>query len=268
MCYDIHASLKAQLNRAKQNNDAASIKEIEEKLVPLTDLPLYHVSGFDHPQLFIYTNESPYTPSLSTWGLIPSWVKNMEEAKLWWNKSLNARGETIFEKASFKDSAKNKRCLIYIDGFYEYHHHQGETYPYYIYHQDKKPLALAGLWNEFFDSNTGKTLNTFSIVTTKANKLMQEIHNNPKLKEARMPLVLAEELENEWLKDIEDELDEKKLKELIQELPEDVLKSHTVNNLKGKKAVGNTKKAIKKVQYKALNSHTDRYGNYTIPFEF
>ncbi len=263
MCYDIHASLKSQLSRAKQNNDADTIKEIEEKLAPMTDLPLYHVSGFDHPQLLIYTNKSPNYPTVSTWGLIPSWIQDENQAKKHWNKTLNARSESIFETASFKDSAKNKRCIIYIDGFFEHYHYQKNTYPYYIYRKDKKAMALAGLWNEFLDESNGEIIHSFSIVTTKANDLMKKIHNNPKLSEARMPLILPQEFENKWLKMVDNELDVIQLIELISKHPNNELKAHTVNNLKGNKSYGNTEKVIEKVQYEALINK-----NYTLPLEF
>ena len=60
MCYDIKASLEAQLNRARRSGDLQAMEEIRERLVPLTDLPLYHSSGFNHPELLtkllIYTD--------------------------------------------------------------------------------------------------------------------------------------------------------------------------------------------------------------------
>ena len=72
-----------------------------EKLTPLTDLPLYHASGFSHPELLIYTNESPEFSMVATWGLVSHWVRDEEQLKKTWNNMLNARGETIFEKPSF-----------------------------------------------------------------------------------------------------------------------------------------------------------------------
>lgn len=116
-----------------------------------------------------------------------------------WNNTLNARGETIFEKPSFRTSAKNHRCIIYVAGFYEHHHYNNKTYPFFIYRKDAQPMALAGLWSEWKNPDTGGRLNTFSIVTTKGNKMMARIHNNPKLKEPRMPVILPSELEDEWL---------------------------------------------------------------------
>ena len=107
MCYDIKASLEAQLNRARRKGDVQAQQEIIEKLVPLTDLPLHHVSGFSHPSVLIYTNRSPDFPEVATWGLVPHWVKDDAQLKKLWNNTLNARGETIFEKPSLRNLLLN-----------------------------------------------------------------------------------------------------------------------------------------------------------------
>ena len=155
MCYDIKASLEAQLKRAERRGDAEAADQILEQLLPFTDLPLYHASGFSHPKLLIYTDESPEYPIVATWGLVPHWVRDREQGHKLWNKTLNARGETIFEKPSFRKAARDNRCLIYVDGFYEHHHHRGKTYPYYIHRKDGKPMVFAGLYNDWVDPETG-----------------------------------------------------------------------------------------------------------------
>ncbi len=181
MCYDIKASLEAQLSRARRRNDQQAVEEIIEKLVPLTDLPIYHSSGFSHPEILIYTDRSPIFPEVATWGLVPHWVKSEADLKKQWNNTLNARGETIFEKSAFRTSAKNNRCIIYVDGFYEHHHYKGKTYPFYIYRKDKEPMALAGLWSEWKNPDSGGILNTFSIVTTNGNSFVGENTQQPKV---------------------------------------------------------------------------------------
>lgn len=128
MRYDANAQLETQLKPAKQDTDEYAFREIREKMAP-RDLPPFHVTGFQHPKMIIYTQENPNTPVVSQWGLVPFWAKDKTDI---WNKTLNARGETIFKKNSFRSSAKDKRCLICIDGFYEHHHHGKETVPYYI----------------------------------------------------------------------------------------------------------------------------------------
>lgn len=252
MCYDIKASYEAQLKRARRKGDLAAVSEILEKLIPLTDLPIHHASGFSHPELLIYTDASPEFPTVATWGLVPHWVKDVDHMKKLWNNTLNARGETIFEKPSFKQSAKHNRCIVYIDGFYEHHHFNKNTYPFFIQHKNQKPLALAGLWSEWINPETGGRYNTFTIVTTKGNALMTKIHNNPKIKGPRMPLILPEELEEEWLLPIDDELDEQKIKTLIQTYPEHELKAHTVYKLRGKAYIGNVESVSEEFIYEDL----------------
>ena len=252
MCYDIKASLEAQLNRAKRSGDKKAMEEILEDLVPLTDLPIHHASGFSHPKLLIYTDRSPDFPEVSSWGLVPHWVKDRIQLNKLWNNTLNARGETIFEKPSFREAAKNSRCIIYVDGFYEHHHYNGKTYPFFIQLKNQIPMALAGLWSEWYDGETKTMLNSFSIVTTTGNSLLAKIHNNPKLKGPRMPVILPSKLEEQWLNPIRDELDQKQLETLITAFPEDELKTYTVGRLRGKEYRGNIPEISNEVVYEEL----------------
>ncbi len=252
MCYDIKATPTAQFQRARRQMEAAIFEEMRQNRLPQTHLPLHHATGFSHPKLLIYTNQSPDMPSVSTWGLIPHWVKDKTQSRKIWNSTLNARSETIFEKPSFRDSAQNKRCIIQVDGFYEHHHFNGKTYPFFIHHHQHQPLSLAGLWSEWVDRQTGEILNTFAIVTTKANPLMAKIHNNPKLPEPRMPLILPQEWEDKWLQSIGDELDKKAIQELMVSFPESELEAHTVNKLRGKNYLGNIPSVSDRVEYEEL----------------
>ncbi|NER10761.1 Putative SOS response-associated peptidase YedK [Muriicola jejuensis] len=252
MCYDIKASLEAQLKRARQYGDEIAIREIEEKLAPLTDLPIYHASGFQHPRLLIYTEDDPVMPRVATWGLVPHWVRDHAQQKKIWNNTLNARGETIFEKPAFRTAARYHRCLIFVDGFYEHHHFRGKTYPYFISMKDGRPLIFAGLWNPWLDPETGDYVNTFSIVTTEGNSMMARIHNNPKLEGPRMPLILDEEWAQKWLAEIEEELDVKAIQELIHPYPEEALQARTVHKIRGKEYPGNVPEISEEVVYPEL----------------
>lgn len=252
MCYDIKASYEAQLKRARRKGDLKAVEEILERLIPLTDLPIYHASGFTHPELLIYTDRSPDFPEVATWGLVPHWVKDEAQQKKSWNNTLNARGETIFEKSSFRESAKHHRCLLYVDGFYEHHHFENTVYPFFISKKDNSPMALACLYSEWTNPNGQGTLNTFSIVTTEGNTLLAKIHNNPKLKGPRMPLILPEELEDAWLKVLNDDLDQQMIQDLIISYPENELKAHTVAKLRGKEYFGNVEGISGEVVYQEL----------------
>ena len=117
------------------------------------------------------------------WGLVPSWAKDEKM------KFINARSETVHEKPSFKNSLRNKRCLIPADGFIEW---QGaEKQPCYIYLKDQALFGFAGLWSTW-KILEGVSLNTYSILTTAANEKLTPIH-------ARMPIILPSEQYETWL---------------------------------------------------------------------
>ena len=253
MCYDIKASLKSQLKRARHYGDEKAIREIEERIVPYTDLPLFHASGFKHPKLLIYTEQSPKVPEVATWGLIPHWVKDQAGRDKIWNNTLNARGETVFEKPAFRDAAKTHRCIIPVDGFYEHHHFRGATYPFYIHRKNNEPLSMAGVWSAWTDPQNGGEIKTFSIVTTEGNPMMARIHNNPKMQGPRMPVILPEELEDKWLVPVKDDLDIKSLEDLLLPYPESELEAYTVDRLRGKEYKGNVEGISSRVPYPELN---------------
>lgn len=252
MCYDIKASLEAQLNRARRAGDVKAQHEIIEKLIPLTDIPLHHGSGFSHPSLLIYTDRSPGFPEVATWGLVPHWVRDNAQLKKLWNNTLNARGETIFEKPSFKQAAEQQRCIVYVDGFYEHHHYNGNTYPFFISHRNKEPLALAGLYSAYTDPDTGGVMNTFTIVTTEGNSLLAKIHNNPKLEGPRMPLILNREAEEQWLAAVSKAQVEDKINDLLKSYPAEQLTYHTVQKLRGKGYPGNIESISEPILYPEL----------------
>ena len=244
MCFNARFRLEIALKRARRKNSQTDIDHWKRELEDYDEL--FQVSGFAHPKIVIYTNNTPYKPQLSTWGLIPDGAEKTENI---WNKTLNARGETIFEKPSFIQSAREKRCLIPAEGFYEHHHFKGKIYPFYISRKNNKPLVFAGLRNEWINPRTDEILNSCSIVTTKANLLMSKIHNNPKFSgDARMPVILPENLENDWLQP----LNRDELQDLLRPFSDSELVAHTVKRLSGKNSPGNVFDANKEFKYEEL----------------
>jgi putative SOS response-associated peptidase YedK len=143
MCFDIKFVIASQLKREKrlQNlNPEGKTTGLDEKHLNIKDQ--FHVSAFTHPQILIFTDREPFKATPAIWGLIPNWVKDNKQRLQIWNKTLNARGETIFEKPSFRYAAKHNRCLIYLDGFYEHHHYKGKTYPFLCMKNYEKHLPL------------------------------------------------------------------------------------------------------------------------------
>ncbi len=245
MCYNVKALLESQLKRARKQGHYQDAQDIQLKLFDMGVTNLYQSSGFTHPKMLIYIDQDS-EPLVGIWGLIPHWVKdNAQKVKLW-NTTLNARGESIFEKPSFRDAAKSKRCLIYLDGFYEHHHLGGKTYPFFIRKQDSEPFAVAGLWSEWMDRENKSKLITFSIVTTIGNPMMAKIHNNPKLEGPRMPVILPEELADHW---IDPGKSQKELNELLLPFPEELLTAHTVYHIAGKDSKGNVPAAEEEFIY-------------------
>lgn len=90
---------------------------------------IYHVSGFSRPKLPAITTEDPARIQFLAWGLIPRWVKDDAIAEKFRTRTLNARAETLYEKASFRHLVERNRCLVLADGFFEWRHYQGRTYP-------------------------------------------------------------------------------------------------------------------------------------------
>ena len=151
------------------------------------------INGFSFPLNPVITNEDPNSIKLFNWGLIPNWSRDKEIRK----NTLNARVETIQEKASFKNCVQN-RCLILADGFYEWQWQDelGKKKQKYLIHlPDNEAFAFAGIYSKWVDKQTGELVNTYSMVTTEAKGLMLEIHNSKK----RMPIILSPSNEQDWL---------------------------------------------------------------------
>lgn len=142
--------------------------------------------------LAVISNENPGELSLYRWGLIPFWAKDIAIG----NKLINARSETILEKPSFKNSFKNRRCLVLSDGFYEWKREGGKT-PYRILRKDGSAFAMAGIWDKWKNPE-GEEIRTFSILTTTPNSLMEKIHD-------RMPVILDRETEKGWIGNLPEE---------------------------------------------------------------
>jgi len=200
-------------------------KLIQNKVVTENQLNLFEetflVNGFDNPAMPVITDDKPDEIQFFQWGLIPAWVKDTETAKTIRNNTLNAKAETIFEKASFKNSILEKRCLILCSGFFEWQKIKGKKYPYYISLKDDEIFVFAGIWSTWTDKETGEIFNTYSIITTEANDLVSEIHNTKK----RMPVILEP---GDALKWINKSISEEDIKNLMKPMDSSKMKAHTI----------------------------------------
>ncbi|MBK7382631.1 MAG: SOS response-associated peptidase [Flavobacteriales bacterium] len=252
MCYGVKARTEMSLRIAKSRGNKEAAEKLAKLLDPFPEFDLHYGNGFTHPKLVVYTDAEPREPQLALWGLIPAWVKDDVQGKQLWNQTLNARGESIFEKPAFRNSAQKKRCIVFVEGFYEHHHFGKKTYPYFIHLKDRPQFALAGLWEEWKDKESGESKHTFSIVTTEGNELMKRIHNNPKADGPRMPVILSEADEDRWLAPINNTSDEEAIKALIKPFPADAMVAHSVRPLLGKGGTGNAEGASDPFEYPEL----------------
>ncbi len=145
--------------------------------------------------------------SLMRWGLVPSWAKEIRDPPL-----INARSETVLEKPAFRNAFRRRRCLIPIDGFYEWGpaasggRGEGKSdggdnggdklgapakQPFYVAHPEGRVLACAGLWETWMDPDGGE-VDTAAILTTAASDDLAAIHH-------RMPVILPRAQWTEWL---------------------------------------------------------------------
>lgn len=165
------------------------------------------------------------------WEFIPPWIKDMEALKVARKQGipwLNATAEKLLESKMFRSAALKRRCLVLCSHFFEWRHYRPEdakkdiSYPYTIGLNDADYFYMAGIWQPWTDKSTGETMDTFAIVTTKANELMEQVHNTKK----RMPTILTEDLAWEW---IMEDLTEDRIKRIASfQLPSEYMYAHPI----------------------------------------
>ena len=153
-------------------------------------------------EALVITNDVPDKVQLFQFGFTPHWAKK----KMY---IINARSEGnhnkendprytgakgIVTKPMFRKSIRSKRCLVIADAFVEGTTKEKLSKPYLVYQKEKKrPFAMAGIWDEWIDKETGEVVKSFAILTTAATPLSQEIPHH------RSPLVLSQEDEQRWI---------------------------------------------------------------------
>jgi putative SOS response-associated peptidase YedK len=160
--------------------DALPAIEPRYNIAPMTDVPVVRVNAEGQRELV-----------LLRWGLVPRAAKDPAVG----SKIINARGETVAERASFRMPYRRHRCLLPATGFYEWltlaRDHQVRKQPLHIAMKDGALFALAGLYERWLGAD-GEVLDTCTILTTPANVLLRSLHD-------RMPVIIAPEHYARWL---------------------------------------------------------------------
>jgi putative SOS response-associated peptidase YedK len=221
MCY--HKSLTTKLDKLAEYYSASYDKVLDDIYTVR-----YHENGFDFHPGPVVTAGKPTELQMFHWGLVPYWVKDLPSAVRMRSSTLNCISEEMFEKPAFRDSAKEgKRCLIPCTGFYEWRwvDEKGKTkIPYYIYIKDQPLFSIGGLYSKWKDRERDTNYYSYTVLTTKANKLMSEIHNS----KLRMPVLIPREYEKDWLNP---NLTDEDVLAFCQPLDDSKLAAYTVSKL-------------------------------------
>lgn len=191
------------------------VEEVSETVLE----PNYNVAPTTDVYTVLETRERVRRLEPVHWGLVPFWAKDLKVG----NRMINARAETLAEKNAYKRAFAKRRCIIPVDGFYEWHKRPGHKtkQPYYIERADGEPFAFAGLWEIWRGPDgEGDPFPSVTIITGAANEKMAAIHD-------RMPIVLPPAAWDTWLdRDVTD-LD--RLGELLVPAPSELITLHPVS---------------------------------------
>ncbi len=184
-----------------------------DELERYNPIPNFHVAPTH--MMPVITNQDQEKINIYKWGLIPFWAKDQKIG----SSMINARIETIKEKSTYKATIKSKRCLVPLDGFYEWKKEGKNKIPFRIQTTDQEIFSCAGLW-ETWKSHEGNIIYSFTIITLPANIFMTQIHD-------RMPAILLPELEKTWLDD--DALSLSQIDDILLPYPDENLKMYPVS---------------------------------------
>ena len=193
------------------------LKEMEKAVSNYNFLDEGVISGFANKPVAVLVpteDKTNFEIIQMEWGIIASSIPNRQEANIFKRKftTLNAKAENLFvneagKKSMWADAAKERRCLVLSTGFFEWRHiyrnhaktglplKTPDKYPYYINVKEVPYFYMAAISQQWTDRDTGEIVNTVAITTTKANQIMEQVHNS----KMRMPTILNDDLAWEWM---------------------------------------------------------------------
>jgi len=139
---------------------------------------------------------APRTAEMLHWGLVPFWADDPNIGA----RMINARAESVADKPAFRAAFRRRRCLVPANGFYEWVETGEGTRPVFIRRRDRKPIAFAGLWERWKESDDAEPLESYVIITGAPNDLIKRLHD-------RMPVILPRAAHNDWLDPDNDDAD-------------------------------------------------------------
>jgi putative SOS response-associated peptidase YedK len=116
---------------------------------------------------------------IARWGLVPAWSRDLSLS----SAMIIAQAETLEEKPAYREALQWKRCLVPANGFYEWQLQGANRQPYRVGLRTGALIGFAGLWAKW-TPESGEAVETFTIITTQASRLVSEVHN-------RMPVIIA-----------------------------------------------------------------------------
>jgi putative SOS response-associated peptidase YedK len=202
----------------------------------------YNVAPTNDVYAVVMTPDGTKRVEAFRWGLVPVWAKDVKVGQ----KMINARAETLLTKPAYKGVVRKHRCIVPMDGFYEWKTPSGPDapvgksgkplkQPMYIHRLDGEPLGVAGLWSSWRPKDAEPDtpwLHSLTIVTVAANETMQPVHD-------RMPAILGPAAWDRWLQP--GEVDVAEVHGLLVPAPEGLLTMHPVStdvNRVGEKGPG------------------------------
>ena len=207
--------------------------------------PYYHFNGWENKSLYIIKQDETHLIEPAYWGVMPEDYSIKKRSDfLRKTNTLNARNDNLYSSRLYSQFIEYQRCLVIAEGFFEPHHYQGVSYPYYIKPQNNGLIAFAGIYSETLEGDF-----TASIITTTANNYFEEIHNRKSKKgDYRMPLILDQVNYDNWL-DVD--LNEPGVKELLKSFTKSEFVSHPVSrDLFSNKINSNRANILNEVPYK------------------
>jgi putative SOS response-associated peptidase YedK len=155
---------------------------------PAAVVPRYNISP-GTPLLSVRREQGVLRTEALPWGFVPAWAPADETGH------ANARAEEIFARPTFRDAARARRCVVPLDGYFEWKTEGKLKVPYYFRAADGGPLAVGGLWSLRLAAD-GTSRRTLCLVTVAPNREAGEVHS-------RMPVVLTGDARQAWLSERE-----------------------------------------------------------------